>query len=683
MKFAYFLVLTWIGLFQSASAQTMKAINLEPGDKLINQGVNISIDFTSEKKPWCGLRVDWGNGKTQPVRVGHDGDEGAPTSPIKLSNTYNTAGKYNISVKGELLVRGLTGSALPCEVSTNSIEVVIIDPIAERQFIQKAWSSYFASLESRPLQLQCVKIGVSALGIKSESTVSGDKLTSMEAPIAKTLIERCMAFQQAKKPEVNGPCKIASGNNFFDSICDGYYAEKQANGALKLINVDDALNLQIQGKPWVIGFNETESGKSARLVNEIEFKEKERQRALEAERQKAAELQAQREAAKQLAIEEERQKVEQLKAQKEAEKQLAIQQERQKVEQLAAKKAAEAKILPIWRDTGFENSKLPFCLPTGEANNCFGSGSDSGGNEYFGEFKNNMLFGRGVVIYKNGDRYVGEFDKAPNGQGIYYYLRKGTALDSNQFEGWIFVGEFKNNAHKGNGIYFNEKRNVVETGIYDNSLKEYRYVDPTTFSRIPANKIPVISADARALIEKKQAEIAFAAKPKPGQRSVSGKPQDEAYCKMLGDPRITDKKCLPSDPEEFVIRKTTFQTDYEFGDISDTDDSLRGCELSEVGKPLIKYLKDNKIQYILNTEPDGKVQCVWFQQEDPACGKYRHKCKFAIAVDVNDLPKICSPPGRRLFFNRELRVNVNIGRLDIRDNFETYQRIQDDESICR
>jgi hypothetical protein len=138
MKYLYFLVLTCLFLFQSASAQTMKAINLEAGDKLINQGVNISIDFTSEKKPWCGLRVDWGNGKSQPVRVGHDGDEGAPTSPIKLSNTYNTPGKYNIIVKGELLVRGLTGTALPCEVKTSAAEVVVIDPVADSQFIQKA-----------------------------------------------------------------------------------------------------------------------------------------------------------------------------------------------------------------------------------------------------------------------------------------------------------------------------------------------------------------------------------------------------------------------------------------------------------------------------------------------------------------------------------------------------------------
>lgn len=336
MKCGYFLVLTWLGLFQSASAQTMKAINLEPGDKLINQGVNISIDFTSEKKPWCGLRVDWGNGKTQPVRVGHDGDEGAPTSPIKLSNTYNTPGKYNIIVKGELLVRGLTGTALPCEVKTSAAEVVVIDP---------------------------------------------------------------------------------------------------AGGSL-------------------VGVLETESGKAARLTNEIEFKEKENQRALETERQRAAELKA--------------------------------------------NKDAEEALLRMWKDAGFAVSQLPSCSPKGALDNCFGSGKDSNGVEYVGEFKNNSLVGKGIVTYKGGNRYIGEYNGGLNGEGIFYYLAE------NQYKGMIFVGRYKNNMQAGNGIYFDRSGNVVESGLYEsNKLVENRYVDPATFTRIPAGKIPVISASARLKIESK------------------------------------------------------------------------------------------------------------------------------------------------------------------------------------
>lgn len=158
MKKVYFFVLAWAFLLQTGSAQTMKAINLEPGDKLINQGVNISIDFTSEKKPWCGLRVDWGNGKSQPVRVGHDGEEGAPTSPIKLSNVYSSAGKYNITVKGELLIRGLTGTAMPCEVKTSATEVVVMDAANEIAAKEKEKQRVLQGEQQKTVELKANEI---------------------------------------------------------------------------------------------------------------------------------------------------------------------------------------------------------------------------------------------------------------------------------------------------------------------------------------------------------------------------------------------------------------------------------------------------------------------------------------------------------------------------------------------
>ena len=88
MRFASTVIIILLYIFQPVFGQTIKSINIEGTNYLINRSININIDFTIDKKPWCGLRVDWGNGKSQPVRVGHDGfAEGAPTSPIKVSNT--------------------------------------------------------------------------------------------------------------------------------------------------------------------------------------------------------------------------------------------------------------------------------------------------------------------------------------------------------------------------------------------------------------------------------------------------------------------------------------------------------------------------------------------------------------------------------------------------------------------
>jgi len=324
--------------------------------------------------------------------------------------------------------------------------------------------------------------------------------------------------------------------------------------------------------------------------------------------------------------------------------------------------ATKESILRTWKDSGFEESPLPFCSLTGVANNCLAAAEDGAGTKYVGEFKNDRPSGRVVVTYKKGDKYVGDFDNGPNGQGIFYYLVKGSLLADNPYEGWIFVGEFKNGLRKGNGIFFNQKGDVVESGVYDggrgdNILKEYRYVDPATFNRIPANKIPVISADARALIEKKQAEIAFAAKPKPGQRSVSGKPQDEAYCKMLGDPRITDKKCLPSDPQEFITRKTTFEILYSFFMTGEPNFNAKSCESSDYFKPLLKFLRSNSIQYRLQAS--------------------NYQCEFEI--EFNDLANMCSPEVSGFFFNGYggFEAGVSLTRIDAKDNFQNRTKIRD------
>jgi len=480
MKYTYLLVLTWLWLclFESASAQTIKSINVEPDDKLINQGVNISIDFTSEKKPWCGLRVDWGNGKTQPVRVGHDGDEGAPTSPIKLSNTYSTAGKYNISVKGELLIRGLTGTATPCEVKASPTEILVVDPETDTKYIAKSWASYLSALP--PLHLQCMQVGLAVSDIKYEAIDDSGKPVSMNSPVSKRVIERCQHFVKAIHPKPNVPCKIKGEMGFLDTVCDQAYGQKMEDGSFKTFNIEEAIKLHIQSKSWVVVQRETQSGKETRLANEAVMKEKEKQRVLELERQKAA----------------------QLKALKEADEQRALEAERQKAAELKTKKDAEEALLRIWRDAGFAPSQFPYCPQNGEFNNCFGSGKDASGNEYFGEFKSNALVGRGIVIYSNHDRYIGYYDGGRNGEGIYYYLAES------ENKGMIFVGQYKNEIQKGLGIYFDRNGNVFESGMYDHKLIEFKYVDPGTFTRIPSGKIPVISADARLKIQIKQATIA-------------------------------------------------------------------------------------------------------------------------------------------------------------------------------
>jgi len=277
MKSKYALVLVCSALVQSVSAQTMKTITLEPGDKFINQKVNLAIDFTTDKKPWCGLRVFWGDEKSQPVRVGYDGDEGAPSSPIQLSYSYKTAGKYNVTLKGELLVRGLLGTATPCDVKTKTLEVVVIDPENDAKYIEKTWANYLGSLP--PVKLQCMQVGLPLLDVKYEVTTEADKLTSMNAPSSKRVMDQCQVFAKAVQPKPNIACKIKGSTGPQDSICDQSYAQKMDDGNLTPITVEDAVKLQFQSKPWTLTQTETQAGKEARLASEISIREKEKKLA--------------------------------------------------------------------------------------------------------------------------------------------------------------------------------------------------------------------------------------------------------------------------------------------------------------------------------------------------------------------------------------------------------------------
>lgn len=335
MRFASTVIIILLYIFQPVFGQTIKSINIEGTNYLINRSININIDFTSDKKPWCGLRVDWGNGKSQPVRVGHDGfAEGAPTSPIKVSNTYNSAGKYIISVKGELLVRGLTGGALPCEVMAAPVEISIVDPETDTKYIEKSWTSYLGALP--PLHLKCMQVGLSALDIKYETRVESDQLVSMNFPSSKRVIEGCQTFVKAIHPKTNVACKVEVAIGFQDSFCDQHYGQQMDGVNFKTITIEEAIKLHIQFKSWILLQTETPDGKKTRLANEQFLREKEELRAREAEQQKEAELKSKKDAeeARRLAASKEEA------AKREAAQLLAKQQADKKAAEEAANKLA-------------------------------------------------------------------------------------------------------------------------------------------------------------------------------------------------------------------------------------------------------------------------------------------------------------------------------------------------------
>ena len=65
------------------------------------------------------------------------------------------------------------------------------------------------------------------------------------------------------------------------------------------------------------------------------------------------------------------------------------------------------------------------------------------GNKYVGEWENDKRNGHGTFYRADGDRYEGNFvDGKANGHGTYYWAK-----------GDKYTGEWKNNAQNGRGVY--------------------------------------------------------------------------------------------------------------------------------------------------------------------------------------------------------------------------------------
>ncbi len=74
--------------------------------------------------------------------------------------------------------------------------------------------------------------------------------------------------------------------------------------------------------------------------------------------------------------------------------------------------------------------------------NCFGTYAVDG-DQYVGEWKDNLFHGQGTYTYANGGKYVGEFkDNLFHGQGTFNYA-----------SGDKYVGEYKDDKPHGQGTY--------------------------------------------------------------------------------------------------------------------------------------------------------------------------------------------------------------------------------------
>ena len=92
-----------------------------------------------------------------------------------------------------------------------------------------------------------------------------------------------------------------------------------------------------------------------------------------------------------------------------------------------------------------------------------GSGvySYKNGERYEGEFKNGFADGRGAYYYEDGEKYVGDYkDDKRNGHGIYFYSN-----------GDKYIGEFLNGKKHGKGILYDKYGNKKKDLYFENGEK--------------------------------------------------------------------------------------------------------------------------------------------------------------------------------------------------------------------
>ena len=110
--------------------QTITSIQVTDSKIQLGAQPALVVSFRSTGEPWCGLTIDWGNGKRQDIRLG---EEGKVSNPLRVvSPGYPSEGEFRITVAGKYLSRGLK-SAAPCDVAPTVQSVVLRVSDLERE----------------------------------------------------------------------------------------------------------------------------------------------------------------------------------------------------------------------------------------------------------------------------------------------------------------------------------------------------------------------------------------------------------------------------------------------------------------------------------------------------------------------------------------------------------------------
>ncbi len=101
-----------------AHAQTLNGIKVEPANAKAGEAVKITATFDSNETPNCGLRIHFGDGQVEKVKINK-----ASEMPYVISRTYAKAGSYKVEAEPTT-----AGTTLKCGGKRQSAMLTVAAP---------------------------------------------------------------------------------------------------------------------------------------------------------------------------------------------------------------------------------------------------------------------------------------------------------------------------------------------------------------------------------------------------------------------------------------------------------------------------------------------------------------------------------------------------------------------------
>jgi hypothetical protein len=106
----------------AAHAQTLMSAKVEPATAQPGQAVTLTAELGNADNPNCGMRLHWGDGQTQDLKINQ-----AKDVPIVARHSYAKAGNYTVMVEPKT-----QGFALKCLGANQRVAVQVVAPVAAK-----------------------------------------------------------------------------------------------------------------------------------------------------------------------------------------------------------------------------------------------------------------------------------------------------------------------------------------------------------------------------------------------------------------------------------------------------------------------------------------------------------------------------------------------------------------------